>query len=797
MEFRAPYVAIGAFVLAVIVAAFGFIYWIQHVGGLGQVTVYQVRFDQPVSGLATGSPVLFNGIRAGEVTDLRLDPNDPERVTVVISVKPATPVRADTKVDVDYQGITGIAAIALKGGEASAPRLSGQNGQPPLLVASAGTGESLTHAAREAIKEVRAILSDNAEPLHKTITGLSTFADMLGRNSERLEGVISGLERLTGGGGPKTPPAVYDLAAPSDFATIDKTVQSRVAVPDPTAVLVFDTQKILIRSPQGVYSNVENAQWADNLPKLMQAKIVQSFENAKLLALVSRPMDELSADYRLALEIRSFQIASGPQPTAVVEFAARLLTSKGGDDKGFGNFDKGFGDKTFGDKGFGDKGLGNKPAGDAGAADKPAGDAGAADKSAGDQTAGGKSAGDPPAAQNQAADKPADGKPDSDKPGQRQGRARCCAGGPGPHVQGDGPGQEHRNGGRGGGPQRGLRQERDRTRAVDRRPDLTPWPRLKCSGRGGRGLRICSAATVPFQLARRVPPLPPVPREATMSRHVLVGGVIVTLMAALATAGFGGSRAASPAAVFADRSPNAVPVDVELVLAVDVSYSMDPEEQALQREGYQLAITSKEFLDALREGVNGKVAVTYFEWAGNFDRRVVVPWRLIDGPESADAFAAEIGRSTFRRGSRTSISGALEFALPMFDSSGYRGLRRVIDVSGDGANNQGSLVTDARDKVLAAGISINGLPIMLKRARWSMMDVENLDEYYEDCVIGGPGAFVVPLRERGKFKDAIRRKLVLEIAGRMPEAKIMRVQARTPRIDCGIGERLWRERWGD
>jgi hypothetical protein len=222
---------------------------------------------------------------------------------------------------------------------------------------------------------------------------------------------------------------------------------------------------------------------------------------------------------------------------------------------------------------------------------------------------------------------------------------------------------------------------------------------------------------------------------------------------------------------------------------------MDPDEQALQREGYQLALTSPEFLRALRDGINGKVAVTYFEWAGNFDRRVIVPWRLIEGPESAEAVAAEIGRSSFRRASRTSISGAMEFAIPLFENSGYRGVRRVLDISGDGANNQGSLVTEARAKVLAAGITINGLPIMLKRARWANMDVENLDVYYEDCVIGGPGAFVIPVRERDKFKEATRRKLVLEIAGLTP--KVIPAQATAPRVDCSIGEQMWRQRWGD
>jgi hypothetical protein len=146
---------------------------------------------------------------------------------------------------------------------------------------------------------------------------------------------------------------------------------------------------------------------------------------------------------------------------------------------------------------------------------------------------------------------------------------------------------------------------------------------------------------------------------------------------------------------------------------------------------------------------------------------------------------------------RTSISGAMEFAQPLFGNSGYRGIRRVIDISGDGANNQGTLVVPARDKVLAAGITINGLPIMLKRPRWSTMDIDNLDEYFEDCVIGGPGAFVIPIREREKFREAIRTKLVLEIAGLMPTPKVIPAAADKPRVSCTIGERLWQQRWGD
>jgi len=269
-------------------------------------------------------------------------------------------------------------------------------------------------------------------------------------------------------------------------------------------------------------------------------------------------------------------------------------------------------------------------------------------------------------------------------------------------------------------------------------------------------------------------------------------GFIIGALAAL--------LAMAPAAIAQpgdDSAPRkTVPVDVELVLAVDVSYSMDPDEQALQREGYRLALTSKEFLSALRQGANGKIAVTYIEWASENDQKIVMPWRLIDGPEAADAVSAELGAAPYRRASRTSISGGLRFAKTLFDNSGYKGLRRVIDVSGDGANNNGPLIQPTRDDVLAAGITINGLPIMLKRPFVGSMDIEQLDVYYEDCVIGGPGAFVVPIHERDQFIEATRTKLVLEIAGRQPEPRVQKASAAAPRISCTIGETMWRKRWG-
>ena len=236
-------------------------------------------------------------------------------------------------------------------------------------------------------------------------------------------------------------------------------------------------------------------------------------------------------------------------------------------------------------------------------------------------------------------------------------------------------------------------------------------------------------------------------------------------------------------------------VDVELILAVDVSYSMDMDELAIQREGYAQAIVSKEFLQALKSGPNGKISVTYFEWAASTDQKIIIPWRVIDGPETADAVAAEIMKTPIRRASRTSISGAIYFAMPLFDENPHRGIRRVIDISGDGPNNNGSPVLAARDEALAKGIVINGLPIMVKEPSYSTMDIDNLDYYYEDCVIGGPGSFVVTIKDRDKFKEAIRTKLLLEIAGRTPERPIVPAAGKD-RVNCMIGEKIWQDRWG-
>ncbi|MGU3493276.1 DUF1194 domain-containing protein [Xanthobacteraceae bacterium A53D] len=239
-------------------------------------------------------------------------------------------------------------------------------------------------------------------------------------------------------------------------------------------------------------------------------------------------------------------------------------------------------------------------------------------------------------------------------------------------------------------------------------------------------------------------------------------------------------------------------VDVALVLAVDVSYSMDVEEQALQREGYAQALVSPEFLNALKLGPNGRIVLTYVEWAGEQEQKVVVPWRLIDGPETARAVAAEIAAAPLRRVYRTSISGGLIFSATLFPDSGYKALRRVIDISGDGVNNQGPRVDTTRDELVAQGITINGLPLMLKRGSSATLDIDDLDNYYEDCVIGGAGAFVIPVRDRNEFVRAIKTKMVLEVAGVQPPPRAsLVVPAAEPRISCTIGEKIWGERWNN
>jgi hypothetical protein len=231
-------------------------------------------------------------------------------------------------------------------------------------------------------------------------------------------------------------------------------------------------------------------------------------------------------------------------------------------------------------------------------------------------------------------------------------------------------------------------------------------------------------------------------------------------------------------------------VDLALVLAVDVSGSMDPEEQELQRKGFVDAFRSDLVHDAIKAGMLGRIAVSYMEWAGSRRQTLVIPWTTIESPEGATEFAERLAGAPTHRAPRTSISGAIDFSMRLFDGIQVEPLRRVIDISGDGVNNEGRPVAEARDQAVARGITINGLPLMLKRAR-GYWDVDNLDQYFRDCVIGGAGAFMVPVRERQQLAQAIKTKIVREIAGLDAGLRPVPVQADAPTNCSTTGMRDW------
>jgi hypothetical protein len=238
-------------------------------------------------------------------------------------------------------------------------------------------------------------------------------------------------------------------------------------------------------------------------------------------------------------------------------------------------------------------------------------------------------------------------------------------------------------------------------------------------------------------------------------------------------------------------------VDAELVLAVDVSRSMTQHELEIQRRGYAAALTSNQVIAAITGGLLGRVAITYFEWAGDHSHRVIVDWKLVSNRIEAEEFASQLTARFDTSLRRTSISGALDFASSQFDNNGFTANRRIIDVSGDGPNNQGRPVLAARADSVEKGIIINGLPLMTREGMGSRFHLDNLDEYYRNCVIAGPGSFVLPVTDWQQFPVAVRQKLVLELAifptYRLTNAAFISIAQ--PEFDCMIGEKIWQQRW--
>ncbi len=318
METRAPFVIVGAFVLAVIVGVFGFVYWLNNAGAIGRRATYQIAFDGPVPGLLTGAAVLFNGIRVGEVTSLRLDPARPRAVAATVAVAIETPVRKDTKIGLDFQGLTGVPVVALEGG-------SGTAGLDPgdVLEAGPGAGQSMTQAARDALQRVDAVLSENADPLRDTVANLKIFAEGLARNTPRVDSILAGLDRTMGGGQAPQAKVTYDLEAPQ-FEPGQPRLRTQITLGEPSAIARLQTQRFLFpagEEPPGFAAS----QWSDSLPVLLQAKLLQSFENYDIDHPPLRLDNSAQVGTRILLDLRKFEIDPSADAKAVIIMSAKIL----------------------------------------------------------------------------------------------------------------------------------------------------------------------------------------------------------------------------------------------------------------------------------------------------------------------------------------------------------------------------------------------------------------------------------------------------------------------------------------
>jgi len=323
METRAPFVVVGAFVLAAIVAVFGFVYWLNNAGGIGKRESYHVVFNGPVPGLLVGAAVLFNGIRVGEVTSLNLVAERPHDVHATVAVAQGTPIRANTKVGLDFQGLTGVPVVALEGGEDAAA--------PPVqsaLVAEKGAGQSMTQAARDALRKVDSVLTENAVPLHEAIGNLNTFTEGLSRNTPKLDGIVAGLERMTG----SVPPprkVTYDLKAADTFDLPRRPLEPGLVIAEPTATIRLQTQRFLFASDEEPHDDFANAQWSDALPALVQSKLLQSFENYDIAHAPLRGDALSEGGVRLQIDLRRFDIAIRPELKATIALSAKLVDGAG------------------------------------------------------------------------------------------------------------------------------------------------------------------------------------------------------------------------------------------------------------------------------------------------------------------------------------------------------------------------------------------------------------------------------------------------------------------------------------
>ena len=326
METRARYALIGFFILAVVGAGFGFVYWLENKGGFGERTTYRIQFEGSVPGLYVGSAVLFNGIRVGDVASVALNPSRPRQVLATISVMKDTPIRKDTVVNVEQQGLTGGVAVTLTGGT-STEHLPADGGLA-TLVAPPNVGRDWTQSARDAFQEVEQILDENRVPVNESIENIRVFTDALARNSDKVDGILKGIERLTGGG--KDAALLYSLKPASDLPPKPSAPPSwKLTVPEPSTVLAYNTDKIMTRPAPYQSLPLEGPRWSDSLPILVQAKLIETFENAGYTDDVTRTLGDFPDSEQLSIDIRRFDVSTDGDPEAHVVILAKLQGSDG------------------------------------------------------------------------------------------------------------------------------------------------------------------------------------------------------------------------------------------------------------------------------------------------------------------------------------------------------------------------------------------------------------------------------------------------------------------------------------
>ena len=256
------------------------------------------------------------------MTDLGLAPDSPRRVNATISVSSTTPVRSDTKVGLEFQGLTGVPVIALEG-----RMLLANSGEVPTLIAEPGAGQGMTQAARDALRRVDSVLAENSEPLKNTIANLQVFSEGLARNTGKLDGIVAGLEKMTGGGAPAQK-ITYDLRAPQNLGLASKSIKGQLAIPEPTAVAMLETQRMLFSQPKD-YPDFADFVWADSIPKLLQARLIESFENYDIAHAPLRVTDIGQTDFQLLIDVRRFRIATDSEPAAEIGLSARIVDKNG------------------------------------------------------------------------------------------------------------------------------------------------------------------------------------------------------------------------------------------------------------------------------------------------------------------------------------------------------------------------------------------------------------------------------------------------------------------------------------